>query len=109
MPRAHFRHFYTHQVSGHVWHALLLLLLCDVLGGVAVVWPRRTRWSLAAAGALLAAGAYWARSNSTVEGGILLTITRAHGIVIADMLSVQAGLLALALIGRWWVQGLPRD
>jgi hypothetical protein len=97
-------HFFTHQASTEVWESLIFLLLADIVGCVLLALPRVGRAGPGAAALLLLAGTFWARADHTVEGGILVTLTPAHGIVVADMLSVQAGFTALALLLRWVVE-----
>ncbi len=59
---------------------------------------RRSR--LAVAAVLLVAAAVWLLVNKPVEGPVLVTLSDSNGITVADVPSVLAVLLALALILR---------
>ena len=53
-----------------------------------------------AALALLVAATAWVLVNSPVEGPVLVEVTPNHGLTVADLPSLAAGLVALALLWR---------
>jgi hypothetical protein len=59
----------------------------------------RSRWAGRVVGALLiAAAAWWELSNAPVEGKVLVAVARGHGLRIADVIALQAGIIGLALL-----------
>lgn len=62
--------------------------------------PSRSRTRVVVALALLVAAATWVLVNGPVEGPVLLTITRNHGLTVADLPALAAGMVALVLLWR---------
>lgn len=66
---------------------------------VSAVWTaRRPGWVRAVA--LVASTAMWARANQGLEGTVLLTLSRDHGLTTADLLPPALLALVLAHVAR---------
>jgi hypothetical protein len=95
--------------SGVVPAALLVL----IVGLLLVALGSRGRLRRTAAVLLLPVSAAWVAFNGRIEGPVLLSLSRAHGVTASDLLAVVGVLVALAVLlrGRRPPQGVrpPRS
>jgi hypothetical protein len=68
------------------------LVIVVAAGIAAVMWPRRGTYAAVIACALL-----WLRLNGPLEGYILVSIARGHGLTLGDLL-VPVEFLAIAVV-----------
>lgn len=74
-----------------------MLLGIVLLAAVVPTLPRAPRRFGAVL--LAALSLWWLHLDSVMEGGVLLTITRGHGIVVADFVTVGG---VAAAVFAWW-------
>src|SRR5947209_1537879 len=81
-------------------YLVLALLVVAVLGAVVQLAARRRQRILAVAtsASVLALSAGWLRVDHRIEGTILATLSRGHGVTVADMVVVPAVAVAAALL-----------
>ena len=77
-----------------------VVLLVVLVGLTLVALRARGRAGRAAAVLLLPMAAAWVLFNGPLEGAVLLTLTRDHGLTVSDLLAVVAVLVALVVLLR---------
>lgn len=77
------------------FHALVILNLLFVTGGWCLARP-----SVQAAVTLVVVSGMWAVGNGPIEGRVLWTYSRAHGITESDLLSVLGVVIAAITVWR---------